>query len=177
MKNLVIVVLLVVVAIAGYNFVNQQEEDTVEVVTTVEEVTNDVEQATPVADDVTASESEEVSMIAPVDMPEEAQTEMYNHIMKYNQCMMQNRLEYHQQGISATDVADKTLAACEPHLDDLKATLTANNVNVDLREGMIKAMRQRASRKLLSTIMQSLAGQAAAAANVAPGPVPVPVTP
>jgi len=183
MKNLVIVVVLVVVAIAGYSYLNQQSS-TVEVVTaTVEEsVSNTAEEIAPATEEVASTESEEVNIITPADMSEEAQTEMYGHIMKYNECMMKNRLEYHQQGIKAENVADKTLTACEPHLDDLKATLVTNNVNSDLREGMIKTMRQRAARKLMSTIMQSLAGQAAAAANVAPGPValpeaPTPVTP
>jgi len=93
---------------------------------------------------------------------------MYGAIMEYNKCMMQNRLEYHQQGVRAESVADKTLTACEPHLDDLKLVLETNNVNQDLREGMVKTMRQRAARKLMSNVMQSLAGQAAAAANTSP---------
>jgi len=174
MKNLVIIVSLVVVAIAGYSYVNQSKE-TAPVAAVVEEVTN--ESSVAVVEDVASSEAEEVNIIAPSDMPEAAQTEMYNHIMEYNKCMMQNRLEYHQQGIRAENVADKTLTACEPHLDELKETLTVNNVNSDLRDGMIKTMRQRAARKLMSTIMQSLAGQASAAANVAPGPVDLTVTP
>jgi len=183
MKNLVIVVVLVVVAIAGYSYLNQQSS-TVEVVTaTVEEsVSNAAEEVAPPTEEVVSIESEDVNIITPADMSEDAQAEMYGHIMKYNECMMKNRLEYHQQGVKAQNVADKTLTACEPHLDDLKATLTTNNVNSDLREGMVKTMRQRAARKLMSTIMQSLAGQAAAAANIAPGPValpeaPAPVTP
>lgn len=171
MKNLVIVVLLVVVAIAGYSYVNQQTSSVEVVTATVEESTIST------TEEAVSSESEEVNIITPADMSEEAQTEMYGHIMKYNECMMQNRLEYHQQGVQPASVADKTLTACEPHLDELKATLAANNVNEDLREGMVKTMRQRAARKLMSTIMQSLAGQAAAAANIAPGPVPVPEAP
>jgi len=185
MKNLVIVVLLVVVAIAAYDYVNKSKETNpataaVEVVAP-EEISSaivEVEGATSSeVEEVASSESEEINIITPADMTEAAQAEMYNHIMEYNQCMMKNRLEYHQQGVKAENVADKTLTACEPHLDDLKATLVANNVNTDLREGMVKTMRQRAARKLMSTIMQSLAGQAAAAANVAPGPVTLPVTP
>jgi len=170
MKNLVFIVLLVVVAIAGYSYVNQQEP-TAEAVTSVEVVSTDavVEEAT--------ADTEEVNIMTPADMTEEAQAEMYKHIMDYNQCMMKNRLEYHQQGIRAENVADKTLTACEPHLDDLKATLATNNVNEDLRNGMVKTMRQRAARKLMSTLMQSMAGQAAAAANIAPGPVALPEVP
>jgi len=176
MKNLVIVILLVVVAIAGYSYVNQATE-TAPVVAVVEEVVTE-DSSDAVVEETASSESEDVNIITPADMSEAAQTEMYDHIMKYNQCMMQNRLEYHQQGVRAESVADKTLTACEPHLDDLKATLVTNNVNSDLREGMIKTMRQRAARKLMSTVMQSLAGQAAALANVPPGPVALePVTP
>jgi len=179
MKNLVIIVLLVVIAIAGYDYVNKSKETTPVAAVVEEEVTTE-EASAAVVEEVTEEtvNSEDVNLITPADMTEAAQTEMYNHIMEYNKCMMQNRLEYHQQGIKAENVADKTLTACEPHLDDLKATLATNNVNSDLREGMIKTMRQRAARKLMSTIMQSLAGQAAAAANVAPGPVALePVTP
>ncbi len=181
MKNLIFIVLLAVVAIAGYSYVNQQKETDV-VATAAEEVSNDV----VIDESTTATEvkDEDINLITPADMTEEAQAEMYKNIMEYNKCMLQNRLEYHQQGVRTEDVADKTLTACEPHLDELKATLTANNVNSDLREGMVKTMRQRAARKLMSTIMQSMAGQAAAAANVPTGtvtlpvePAPVPVTP
>ncbi|MDC9724915.1 MAG: hypothetical protein PSN44_03205 [Gammaproteobacteria bacterium] len=176
MKNLVIVVLLVVVAIAAYSYVNQPKEN-VDAVVVEEAVVATTEGSTTVTEETVATETEEVSMITPADMSEEAQAEMYNHIMEYNKCMMQNRLEYHQQGVRVENVADKTLTTCEPHLDALKATLVTNNVNEGLREGMVKTMRQRAARKLMSTIMQSRAGQAAAAANIAPGPVPLPVTP
>jgi len=163
----------VVVAIAGYSYFNQSVES-VPVAATVEEVSTEVVSEEAV---VEATEAEDVNIIAPADMPQEAQNKMYQHIMEYNQCMMQNRLEYHKQGVRPANVADKTITACEPHLDELKATLAANNVNPDLREGMVKTMRQRAARKLMSTIMQSMAGQAAAAANIAPGPVPIPEAP
>ncbi|NOQ93947.1 MAG: hypothetical protein GQ547_04835, partial [Methylophaga sp.] len=142
MKNLVFVVLLVVVAIAGYSYMNQSKEN-VDTVAVEEMAVDTTEGNAVVTGEVTAIESEEMSMITPADMTEEAQAEMYNHIMEYNQCMMQNRLEYHQQGVRAENVADKTLTACEPHLDSLKATLTTNNVNEGLREGMVKTMRQR----------------------------------
>jgi len=177
MKNLIFIVVLVVAAIAGYSYVNQQKS-TDDVVTAVEEAsTVVVEESATNTEEVANTEAAEVNLITPVDMSEEAQAEMYKHIMEYNQCMMQNRLAYHQQGVRAENVADKTLTACEPHLDELKATLAANNVNKDLRDGMVKTMRQRAVRKLMSTIMQSMAGQAAAAANVAPGPVALPEVP
>jgi len=81
---------------------------------------------------------------------------------------MKNRLEYHQQGIRVANVADKTLQACEPHLDTLSEVLTANNVNVGLNKSMVHSMRSRAARKLMAAVMQSVAGQAAAAANAKP---------
>jgi len=178
MKNLIFIVLLVVAAIAGYSYVNQQKS-TDEVVTAVEEVSTDVvvEESATNTEVAANTETDGVNITTPADMSEEAQAEMYNHIMEYNQCMMKNRLEYHQQGVKAANVADKTLTACEPHLDELKATLVANNVNKDLSDGMVKTMRQRAARKLMSTIMQSMAGQAAAAANVPLGTVALPEPP
>lgn len=181
MKNLVLIVLLVVVAIAGYNFVNKPvgnvevaavEEASVPVVNEESEV---VENS---SEDVAATEEQPISMITPADMSEEAQTEMYTTIGEYNKCMMTNRLEYHQQGNNAEEVANKTLTACEAHLDTLAATLLANNVNEDLRKGMVMTMRKRAARKLMSAVTQSLAGQAAAAANAVPvvAPEVAPVT-
>jgi len=110
----------------------------------------------------------ENSMITPADMSEAAQTEMYTAIAEYNKCMMQNRLEYHQEGAKVAQVADKTLQACEPHLDTLADVLEANNVNKGLSKGMVGTMRSRAARKLMTAVMQSMAGQAAAAANAKP---------
>jgi hypothetical protein len=111
---------------------------------------------------------EESNLITPADIPEAAQTEMYAAIMGYNKCMMQNRLEYHQQGIQVANVADQTLQACEPHLDILDEVLATNNVNEGLRKTMVNTMRSRAARKLMAAVMQSMAGQAAAAANATP---------
>ena len=114
---------------------------------------------------VSATAMAEGNMITPVDMSEEAQNAMYTTITDYNRCMMQNRLEYHQQGVQVAQVADKTLFACEPHLDSLDKVLATNNVNDGLRENMVKTMRSRAATKLMAAVMQSMAGQAAAMAN------------
>jgi len=111
---------------------------------------------------------EEGNLTTPADMPEAAQTEMYAAIGEYNKCMMQNRLEYHQQGIKIANVADKTLQACEPHLDTLAEVLAVNNVNEGLQKNMVNTMRSRGAQKLMAAMMQSLAGQAAAAANATP---------
>jgi hypothetical protein len=111
---------------------------------------------------------EENNMVTPADMPEAAQTEMYSAITEYNKCMMQNRLEYHQEGAQVAQVADKTLQACEPHLVTLGEVLAANNVNEGISKNMVGTMRSRAARKLMSAVMQSMAGQAAAAANAKP---------
>lgn len=111
---------------------------------------------------------EEGNLITPADIPEAAQTEMYAAITDYNKCMMQNRLEYHQQGIQIASVADKTLKKCEPHLDSLAEILAANNVNEGLQKRMVSTMRSRAAQQLMGAMMQSLAGQAAAAANAKP---------
>ena len=107
----------------------------------------------------------ESNLITPADLSPEAQTDMYSAITDYSKCMMQNRLEYHQQGARVANVADKTLQACEPHLDTLDEVLVANNVDDGLRKNMVKTMRSRAVRKLMSAVMQSMACQAAAAAN------------
>jgi len=114
--------------------------------------------------------AEEDNLTTPADMSEAAQTEMYNAIMGYNQCMMTNRLEYHKQGIQVAAVADKTIQACEPGLDTLAEVLEANNVNEGLSKNMVNTMRSRAAQKLMAAVMQSMAGQAAAAANAAPVP-------
>jgi hypothetical protein len=111
---------------------------------------------------------EEGNLTTPADMSEAAQTEMYAAIGEYNKCMMQNRLEYHQQGIKIANVADKTLQACEPHLDTLAEVLAVNNVNEGLQKNMVNTMRSRGAQKLMAAMMQSLAGQAAAAANATP---------
>ncbi|NOQ82022.1 MAG: hypothetical protein GQ548_05815 [Methylophaga sp.] len=180
MKNLALVVLVVVVAIVGYDFVNKPVEN-VEVAAVEEASVPVVNEESEVvensSEDVATTEEEPVSMITPADLSEEAQTEMYTAIGEYNKCMMTNRLEYHQQGNNAEEVANKTLTACETHLDTLAATLLANNVNEGLRKGMVMTMRKRAARKLMSAVTQSLAAQAAAAANAVPvAPEVVPVT-
>lgn len=168
MKSLVFIVLLVLAGIAGYNFINQTTEN-VDVVALVEEVAV-VEDDTamskneePSSADETVSEetvtpvSDGTNMITPADMSEEAQHEMYTLMMAYNKCMMQDKPEYHQENVRAEDIAGETLAACEPSLDSLKAVLEANDVNADLREGMVKTVRQRSVRKLMSAVMQSQA--------------------
>ena len=110
----------------------------------------------------------ESNLTTPADMSEAGQTEMYSALMGYNKCMMKNRLAYHQQGIKVANVADKTLQACEPHLDTLGEVLAANNVNEGLSKNMVNTMRSRAARRLMAAVMQSVAGQAAAAANARP---------
>jgi len=120
------------------------------------------------SDDTTSTEAEteaEVNMITPADMSEQAQNEMYGAMVEYNKCVILNRPEYHQPGAKIVEVADKTLAECEIHLDTLKEVLTKNNVNEGLREGMVKTIRTRSARKLMSILMQSMVGQAAAAEN------------
>lgn len=162
MKSLVFIVLLVLAGIAGYNFFNKPTEN-VEAIAVVEEVViSEVNEASSnnddmVSEEVTIETSGDESMITPADMPEEAQQAMYTSMMEYNKCMMQDKPEYHQQNLRTEDIASQTLEACEPNLDTLKAVLTANNVNVDLREGMIKTVRQRSTRKLMSAVMQSQA--------------------
>jgi hypothetical protein len=105
------------------------------------------------------------NLVTPTDMSEAAQQEMYAAMTDYNKCMMKNRLEYHQKGTQVVDVADKTLQACEPHLDTLAAVLAANNVDDGLRQSMVSRLRSKSATKLMAAVMQSMAGQAAAAAN------------
>ena len=152
MKNIVFVVLLIAVIASGYAYINKTN-DQVDVVSSETEV-------------MTASVAVETdNLVTPSDMSEEAQREMYSAIAEYNKCMLQNRLEYHQQGVQVANIADKTLQICEPHLDDLAAVLEKNNVNLGLKENMVKTMRSRAVRKLMAAVMQSMASQAVAAAN------------
>tara|TARA_R110001606_G_scaffold395664_2_gene568487 strand:- start:100897 stop:101424 length:528 start_codon:yes stop_codon:yes gene_type:complete len=175
MKSLVFIVLLVLAGIAGYNFFNKPTEN-VGAVAVVEEVTTSAENEEMVTidestlEETVTPESVDTNMITPADMSEEAQHEMYTSMMDYNKCMMQNKPEYHQENMRAEDIAGKTLAACEPNLDTLRVILETNNVNTDLREGMIKTVRQRSTRKLMSVVMQSQA--ASMMAHEAPIPTP-----
>lgn len=179
MKNLILIVLLVIAGIAGYNFVNTSTDDNVveiatEVATTAsnEEAVSKLESSEKTEETATG---ENLNMNSPADMPKEEQTKMYNAMADYNKCMLKNRLEYQQQGnLRAEAMAEKTLFACDPLLDDLKAILAANNINEALREGMVRKMRSRAARKLIGSLMQAMAGQAMAAENIAPGTVALP---
>lgn len=173
MKSLVFIVLVVLAGIAGYNFINKPTEN-VEAIAVVEEV-KVADKALATADETIAEETvaegivtedavsppvtDGTNMITPADMSEEAQHEMYTVMMNYNKCMMQDKPEYHQPNIRAEDIAGKTLAACEPNLDALKVVLETNNVNADLSDGMVKTVRQRSTRKLMSAVMQSQAAQ------------------
>jgi hypothetical protein len=167
MKSLVFIVLLVLAGIAGYNFINKPTEN-VEVVAVVEEV-NVANNETPTADENIVEEivteetvspvTDGTNMITPADISEEAQREMYSVMMTYNKCMMLNRPEYHQPNIRAEDIAGQTLAACEPNLDALRVVLETNNVNSDLTDGMLKTVRQKSTRKLMSAVMQSQAAE------------------
>jgi len=163
MKSLFLIILLVLAGIAGYNFINKPTEN-VETVAVDESMPVENTDAT-VSDEAVTEEvmtetyDDDVSMITPADMPEEAQQAMYASMMEYNKCMMQDKPEYHIENVRAEDVAGATLEACEPNLDTLIEVLAANNVNMDLREGMIKTVRQRSTRKLMSAVMQSQAAQ------------------
>lgn len=167
MKNLILLVLLVVVAIAGYNFVNKPVETT-EVTTVSEEMavsapevaeeittTSDVEMATE--NSSVNSEEAELNLTSPADMPEEARNDMFNAMIAYRKCMSTDKPEYHQQDVRPEAIAETTLFACDPHLDDLKAVLTTNNVNAALTEGMVRKTRSKAARKLIGSIMQAQA--------------------
>lgn len=165
MKNLVFIVLLVLAGIAGYNFINKPIENVEAVAVVVEDVAISTENVAPLATDESITEetaapvSDGTNMITPADMSEEAQHEMYTVMMSYNKCMMQDRPEYHQPNIRAEDIAGQTLATCESNLDALKVVLETNNVNADLSDGMLKTVRQRSTRKLMSAVMQSQAAQ------------------
>jgi hypothetical protein len=113
----------------------------------------------------TAAADNEVSLITPGDLPEEAQNTMYKMLYEYNQCMMIGRLKANQGGQSVQQAADEIMASCEGHMDTLKAHLLAHNVNKSLVEGMTKKMRSRAARKMMTQGMNQMAAQAAAVVN------------
>ncbi len=179
MKSLVFIVLLVLAGIAGYNFINKPTEN-IEALAVVEDVKVAITEALSTADETIDEEivteetvspvSDGTNMITPADMSEEAQHEMYSVMMVYNKCMMQDKPEYHQPNMRAEDIAGKTLAGCEPDLDALRVVLETNNVNADLSEGMLKTVRQRSTRKLMSAVMQSQASQMMADEAAAPTP-------
>lgn len=147
MKNLIFVVILVIVAIAGYKFVNKPADDVEVEVSAVEE------------------NSDSVNLNTPADMSEEAQAEMYNFIMEYNKCMMQGRLEATTQQQQMQQAANDILMKCDAHLEQLKVHLLANDVNEPLAIGMVNKMRSRGARKLMTKAMNNMVAQAAAAEN------------
>lgn len=178
MKNLIFVVLLVIAGIAGYDYINKPVDivdSEKEAVTAVVEK-NSVKETVAVDEVVTPESESSVNLMTPADMSEEAQAEMYSFMMEYNKCMMQNKPEYHQLDVRTEDIAAKTFDECAPNLDDLKAVLAANGVNEGLQEGMVKTLQQRASRKLMSAIMQSKAAKMSAGTAAIPAPE-MPVTP
>ncbi|NQY26465.1 MAG: hypothetical protein HRT92_04730 [Piscirickettsiaceae bacterium] len=162
MKNLIFVVLIAVIAFAGYDFINKPAENEETIAVQAETTESAVE------DTAATVISDENNLKTPADMSDEAQTEMYGFMMGYNKCMMKNRPEYHQVGSKVEEIASKTFDECAPILDGLKAVLAANDVNKGLQEGMAKTLQQRASRKLMTAIMQSQAAQMTADASAMP---------
>ena len=148
MKSLILIVLFAVASIASYNFMNKP----VNVTDTVE--TSQVE---PVAVETTEVKDTEQNLMSPADMPEAARTEMFNALIEYRKCMGTNKPEYHEENVRAEAMAEKTLLACDPHLDTLRTVLSTNNVNGALVEGMARKTRSKAARKLISSIMQAQA--------------------
>lgn len=168
MKSLVFIVLLVLAGIAGYNFINKPVKKAEPTAVVEEVITSEIQEAPAnkeeiISEEVTIETAGDENTITPSDMPEEAQQAMFTSMVEYNKCMMLNRPEYHQENARTEDLAGKTLEICEPKLDALKAVLAANNVNADLREGMVKTVRQRSTRKLMSAVMQSQAREIMAA--------------
>lgn len=158
MKNVVYVVLVLIVAIAGYNFLNKPAVN-VETITETEEATSSV-------DNVNSDEnSDSVNMHTPADMSEEAQAEMYDFIMEYNQCMMKGRLEATTQPQQVQQAANDILMKCDEVLEQLKTHLLANDVNESLVIGMTHKMRSRGARNLMTKAMNNMAAQAAAVEN------------
>lgn len=178
MKNLIFVVLIAVAGFTGYNFMNGPAES-VEPIATQTEVKESVagstvdvdmsdELQTEVTENTEAAVADESNLKTPADMSAEAQTEMYGFMMEYNKCMMQNRPEYHQDDARTEEIASKTFDECAPITDSLKAVLATNGVNKGLQEGMAKTLQQRASRKLMTAIMQAKAARMATGASAAP---------
>ena len=172
MKNLIFIVLIAVAGIAGYNFINKPAANVEPVTVQTEAIVNAAEDTdTEASAEATLEEAvtaDEGNLMTPADMSEEAQTEMYGFMMEYNKCMMTNRAEYHQNDITVEDAAGITFEECAPTLDSLKAVLATNGVNKGLQEGMVKTLEQRASRKLMSAIMQSKAAASMSAPPVMP---------
>lgn len=105
------------------------------------------------------------SLITPADISEEAQAEMYNFIMEYNQCMMKGRLEATTHPQQVQQAANDILMKCDEVLEQLKTHLLANNVNEALVIGMTNKMRSRGARNLMTKAMNNMAAQAVAAEN------------
>ncbi|PCJ31692.1 MAG: hypothetical protein COA90_05330 [Gammaproteobacteria bacterium] len=159
MKNLIFVIVLVVAGIGVYNLVNKPVDET----NIVEVEAVDVETSEAKKGEIETTEAEDENLKTPADMSEEGQTEMYGFMMEYNKCMMENKVAYHQADVNTEQVAGETLDGCEPHLGNLKEVLVKNEVNENLREGMVITLRQRAARKLMSRIMQTQAATLMAA--------------
>ncbi len=169
MKNLVMIILLVVVAILGYRMVNQP------VKTGGEQTSNTTEQTmdkmAPASD---AAKMTQDKLTTPADMPKAAQEKMMHKIVNYQKCMLRRRPEYMNGQAKMTDMVDKTIQLCEPELTALDAVLQANHVNENLRKKMVHTMRSKAARKLMSNVMKSMAAQASVTSGVTPGTVSVP---
>lgn len=158
MKKLTFIILAIMIGtVACDGDSDQLNQDATPVETTAVETTTTETDAT-VADN-------EVSLITPGDLSEEAQNTMYKTIYEYNQCMMIGRLKANQDGQSVQQAANEIMTSCEGNMDTLKAHLLTNNVNKSLVEGMTKKMRSRAARKLMTQGMNQMAAQAAAVMN------------
>lgn len=162
MRSLVLIVLLVLAGIAGYNFINKPADKVADVVI-VEDVTAPVinEEPLPIDEELSEEtvipETADTNMTTPADMPEDARQKMYASMAEYNKCMMHDKVEYHQANADVKEITGKAMQICEPKLNDLEAILTANHVNEGLREGMARAVQQRAIRQLMGALMQSQA--------------------
>jgi hypothetical protein len=103
--------------------------------------------------------------LTPADLSDDDTNAMYSHVMEYNRCMMLGRLNPEIEGKSGEEAANFIMQGCESHLDNLKAFLTAKNIEPGLVEGMNKKMRSRAARHLMTETMNNLAAQAQAYGN------------
>jgi len=107
---------------------------------------------TAVAPGAGATSADEAQLISPEDLSSEAQEVTFQTIFDYNQCMVKCQLSAAQEPEDARRSVSDILTTCETHMDDLSMHLLDHNVDELLVMDMIKNVRSRATRNLLSNL-------------------------
>lgn len=158
MKSLIIIIVLVLAGIAGYNFINKPTSD-VESLAVVEDATpsekNEVASSTveDVSEQIDAPGLEDVEITSSTDKAEAPKHEVSLLMKDYDKCMLEDKPEYHQENLKAEDMVGQTISECEPILVDMKEALDANDVNDALGKNIIQNLRLRLTDQLMVVVL------------------------